>query len=457
MTDVVSKSIEPTIVAIATPSGRGGIGIIRISGCKTLDIAEKITSIRPAARYATHCNFIDEEGNVLDQGLAIYFPNPHSFTGEEVLELHAHGSPVVLDNLVKRIINLGAQLARPGEFSERAFLNGKIDLAQAEAIADLIDSASQQAARSAMRSLQGEFSKRIHLLLEALIHLRMYVEAAMDFPEEEVNFLSDENIVDSLEKIAAAIFELQKTAQQGVLLREGMTVVIAGPPNAGKSSLLNSLSGEDTAIVAEIPGTTRDVLRTQIQIDGLPLHIIDTAGLRETEDLVEKEGIRRAQQEISKADRVLFVTDITDPNRFSNLYDYQRKFSIPTEKITIIHNKIDLINEKPSLTQNADKIIIQISAKTGDGISILRDHLKECMGFNGANEGNFIARRRHLDALQRTLDHLQNGQFVLREQNAAELLAEELRLAQDALGEVTGVFRPDDLLGKIFSTFCIGK
>jgi tRNA modification GTPase len=457
MIDPALKTIESTIVAITTPPGRGGVGIIRVSGCKALEIAEKITSVRPMPRYATHCDFLDEDGSVLDQGLALYFPNPHSFTGEAVLELHAHGSPIVLDNLVKRIVNLGAQLARPGEFSERAFLNGKIDLAQAEAIADLIDSSSQQAARSAMRSLQGEFSKRIHLLLEALTHLRMYVEAAMDFPEEEVDFLSDENVVDSLEKIAEAITELQKIAQQGVLLREGMTVVIAGPPNAGKSSLLNSLSGEDTAIVAEIPGTTRDVLRSLIQIDGLPLHIIDTAGLRETDDVVEKEGIRRAHQEINKADRVLFVTDIADADKFTHLYDYQNKFCIPPEKITIIHNKVDLIKEPASLTEDANKIIIQLSAKTGEGIALLRDHLKHCMGFSTHTEGNFIARRRHLDALQRTLDHLQNGRFVLQEQNAAELLAEELRLAQGALGEITGVFRPDELLGKIFSTFCIGK
>jgi tRNA modification GTPase len=436
-----------TIIAQATPPGRGGIGVIRVSGPKVPEVALALLGKLPKPRYATHRSFAG-----IDEGLALYFPGPHSFTGEDVLELQGHGGPVVLDMVIQKILEIeDVRLARPGEFSERAFLNDKLDLAQAEAIADLIDAGSTQAARAALRSLQGEFSQVIQTLQEQLTHLRMYVEAAIDFPEEEVDFLSDSHITESLNTLLEQIHTIQLSAKQGVLLREGMTVVIAGEPNVGKSSLLNRLSGRDSAIVTDIPGTTRDVLREYIQMDGIPLHIIDTAGLRSTTDQIEQEGIRRAWSEIEKADHILFLTDITvGATHASPMPEFPD--NIP---LTIICNKIDLTGESSRSEDN----VIYLSAKTGEGIEYLRDRLKDSVGATHASpiEGGFIARRRHLDALDRAYQAILVGQQQLNDARAGELLAEDLRQAQHALGEITGEFTADDLLGKIFSSFCIGK
>jgi tRNA modification GTPase len=448
-----------TIAAIATPSGRGGVGIVRISGEKVLDIASKILNIELKPRITHFSNFLDEQKNIIDSGLAIYFPNPHSFTGEEVLELQGHGGPVIMDMLLRRVIECGARLAKPGEFSERAFLNDKIDLAQAESIADLIDANSEQAARSATRSLQGEFSKKIHALVEQLIQLRIYVEAAMDFPEEEIDFLSDGKIASQLKNIIHNLELVKKSAHQGVLLKEGMTIVIAGKPNAGKSSLLNALSGRDSAIVTNIEGTTRDVLREHITIDGLPLHIIDTAGLRESDDLIEKEGIRRAWNEMEKADAILLVMDSTR-EKDHGLKNDETFFTL---KKPIIHimNKIDLLmNNDDHLNKDREDVVTQeifISAKTGEGIEALKTALKKLVNYRVDSEDIFIARRRHLDALERAYELLIKGQEQLAIYKAGELLAEDLRMAQKNLNEITGEFTSDDLLGRIFSSFCIGK
>lgn len=448
-----------TIAAIATPPGRGGIGIIRISGSLTATIAETILNRTPTPRFAEYAKFLAADHSIIDEGLALYFPNPHSFTGEDVLELQGHGGPVILDCVLKRVLELGARLARPGEFSERAFLNDKLDLAQAEAIADLIDAASTQAAKAAMRSLQGEFSTCIHQLVEALIHLRMYVEAAIDFAEEEIDFLSDGKVAEQLAHILQTLTVVQTTAQQGVLLREGMAVVIAGRPNAGKSSLLNTLSGRETAIVTNIPGTTRDVLREAIQIDGLPLHIIDTAGLRDSSDKVEQEGVRRALVEIDKADRILLVVDASTTSTLDHKQLETEFFTTlpPDDRITIIENKIDLTSAKPTIKQVDGVTVISLSAQTQDGIELLREHLKTCMGYQSHLEGSFTARRRHLDALERAKQALLEGQQQLHLHRAGEILAEELRLAQQALSEITGEFTTDDLLGRIFASFCVGK
>ena len=437
---------DHTIVAIATPPGRGGVGIVRVSGPKVAEIAEGIIHKPLKPRYAIVARFFDQDQEPIDEGIVLYFPAPNSFTGEDVLELHGHGGPVVLDRLLKRCMALGARQARPGEFSERAFLNNKIDLAQAEAIADLIDAESTQAAQSALRSLQGGFSKCIAMLVEKLIQLRMYVEAAINFPEEEIDFLADEKISQQLNSIITDLSAVQKTAKQGSLLREGMTVVIAGKPNAGKSSLLNQLSGQESAIVTEIPGTTRDILREYIHIDGLPLHIIDTAGLCESPDIVEKEGIRRAYEAIQSADRVLFMVDCTNHETF-DLSEF------PNAKLSIIYNKIDLKNAEPRQVNNS----IYLSAKTGAGINLLKEHLKQCVGFQTLTEGQFSARRRHIEALQLAAEHLVNAKVQLEKFHAGELLAEELNLAQRSLGEITGEFHSDDLLGRIFAGFCIGK
>jgi tRNA modification GTPase len=367
-----------------------------------------------------------------------------------VIEFHAHGGPVVLDLLLKEIIQHGVRPARAGEFSERAFLNDKIDLAQAEAIADLIAADSEQAARAATRSMQGEFSAIIHQLVEELIRLRIYVESALDFPEEEIDFLADDAIANKLDAVKQKLSEVKKSAQQGRLLKEGMTVVIAGKPNAGKSSLLNQLAGQESAIVTAIPGTTRDVLREHIQIDGLPLHIIDTAGLRDSDDVVEQEGVKRARQMIEKADRILFVVDIKDKDKtvLESLPD-----NIGT---TTIFNKIDTQNHLPEIIENKNTSIY-LSAKTGDGMNLLKQHLKNCMGYQQKTEGQFIARRRHLDAIDAAGRHLKSADKNLHQLKAGELLAEELRLAQEALSSITGEFSSDDLLGRIFSDFCIGK
>lgn len=445
-----------TIAAIATPSGQGGVGIIRISGSNATDIAKRISGKCPAPRYVHYGPFVDQDKIVIDSGLTLYFKKPNSFTGEDVVEFHAHGGPVVLDILLKVILQHGARPARAGEFSERAFLNEKIDLAQAEAIADLIAADSEQAARAATRSLQGEFSDIISSLVEELIQLRIYVESALDFPEEEIDFLADDAIAEKLGSVEIKLQDVKKSAQQGRLLKEGMTVVIAGKPNAGKSSLLNQLAGQNSAIVTDIPGTTRDILREHIQIDGLPLHIVDTAGLRDSEDVVEKEGVKRAKEMIGSADRILFVVDINDD-------DLSMLQTLP-EAIgtTVIYNKIDkkhLTAEIKEEIQIANKQGTQIylSAKTGEGIELLRKHLKKCMGYQQKSEGQFIARRRHLDAIDKAEKHLYMAEKNLHELKAGELLAEELRLAQETLSSITGEFSSDDLLGRIFSDFCIGK
>lgn len=448
-----------TIAAVATAPGRAGVGIIRISGpdCKT--VAAAILKRLPKPRYAEYLPFFATD-QVLDQGIALYFPGPNSFTGEDVLELQGHGGPVLLDMLLRQVLQTpNVRIARPGEFSERAFLNDKLDLAQAEAIADLIDASSEQAARSAMQSLQGEFSKRIHQLVEKVIHLRMYVEAAIDFPDEEIDFLSDGKVAADLAEIIDDLAQVRKQATQGSILREGMKVVIAGRPNAGKSSLLNALAGREAAIVTEIAGTTRDVLREHIHIDGMPLHIIDTAGLRDTEDQVEQIGIARAWQEIAKADRVLFMVDSTttaDTDPQAIWPEFIDRLP-PGLGITVIRNKADLTGESLQPDELAAVPVYPLSAKTGAGIDALREHLKRCIGFDASTEGSFLARRRHLDALERAAEHLAIGQEQLHSFIAGEILAEELRLTQQHLNEITGEFSSDDLLGRIFSSFCIGK
>jgi tRNA modification GTPase len=450
---------QDTIAAQATAPGRGGVGIIRVSGRRAGDIAQSILGHIPKPRYAHYGAFHDTQGQEIDQGIALYFPGPNSFTGEDVLELQGHGGPVVMDFLLKRVLTLGARLANPGEFSERAFLNDKLDLAQAEAIADLIDASSVQAAQSALRSLQGEFSRRIHALVEALIQLRIYVEAAIDFPEEEIDFLADGKVLGDLLAIIDQLQAVQNEARQGSLLREGMSVVIAGRPNAGKSSLLNALAGRETAIVTDIAGTTRDVLREHIHIDGMPLHIIDTAGLRDAPDEVERIGIDRAWQEIRKADRILMMADSTQTSATAPddlWHDFVEQLP-DLSKVTVIRNKADISGEKTGKQQVGEHTLISLSAKNGEGIDLLREHLKDCMGFQSTTEGGFMARRRHLDALERAHALLQTGRDQLEHQGAGELLAEDLRQAQQVLNEITGEFSSDDLLGRIFSSFCIGK
>ena len=445
-----------TIVAAATPPGRGGIGIVRISGARVPEIARAIIGDLPAPRVASARDFRAASGELLDSGLALYFAAPQSFTGEHVLELHGHGGPVVLDQLVKRALELGARLAQPGEFTQRAFLNDKLDLTQAEAIADLIDSGSAQAARAALRSLQGEFSAMVQGLNEALTDLRTYVEAAIDFPEEEIDFLADAELTHRLETVLSHFDGVAQAARQGQLLRDGITVVIAGAPNAGKSSLLNRLAGYDAAIVTDIPGTTRDVLRERIDIDGLPLHVIDTAGLRESGNVVETEGVRRARAELARADRILFVVDAAeDPE--ANAFQREQATLPPGLPVTVVLNKADLVGREPSFNAHSVPPRVWMSALTGEGLELLRAHLKASVGFAATEAGNVSARRRHLDALARARQHVDVGREQLRTRRAGELMAEELRQAQVALGEITGEVTSDDLLGRIFATFCIGK
>lgn len=448
-----------TIAAIATAPGRAGVGMVRVSGPRARTIAEQILGFAPRPRYAHYGPFRDADGTVLDEGIGLFFPNPHSFTGEDVFELQGHGGTVILDLLLRAVCEQGARLARPGEFSERAFLNDKLDLAQAEAIADLIESSSEQAARCAVRSLQGAFSQRIDALVEALTHLRIYVEAAIDFPEEEIDFLADGKVAADLQGIRADLDTIQREAQQGTILRDGMSVVIAGRPNAGKSSLLNALAGREAAIVTAIEGTTRDVLREHIHIDGMPLHIIDTAGLRDSPDEVEQIGIARAWEEIRQADRILLMvdattTDETEPHRLWPDFIDQLPASAP---VTVIRNKVDLSGEQVGFTEADPAPVLRLAARSGEGLELLRDHLKTCMGYASTTEGGFLARRRHLVALEKAAGSLQDGQAQLDGFGAGELLAEDLRMAADALGEITGTMTPDDLLGKIFSSFCIGK
>lgn len=453
----MANSEHDTIAAIATPPGRGGVGIVRLSGKHAAAIGRALCGELPAPRQAAVRTFRDAQQDPIDSGIALYFVAPHSFTGEDVLELHGHGGPVVLDMLMARLLELGARLAEPGEFSRRAFLNDKLDLLEAEAIADLIAAESSQAVRAALRSLRGEFSQRLHELTEAVIATRMHVEAAIDFPDEELDLLQDQALLRRMEHAIQLTAEIQAQAQQGSLLREGMSIVIAGKPNAGKSSLLNCLAGYDAAIVTDVPGTTRDVLRERIHIDGLPLHIIDTAGLRDTADRVEAEGVRRAQAEISKADRVLYVVDASAHAEFSLANVSSELAPLPSHiPVTMVMNKIDVSGDAPrhEVTQPPR---IYLSAQSGAGVELLREHLKACVGYHSADAGSFLARRRHLDALQRAAQHLHQAQDNLLTRRAGELCAEELRLAQQALAEITGEFTSDDLLGRIFSSFCIGK
>lgn len=443
-----------TIVAIATPPGRGGVGIIRISGSCAYSIAQQLThkeSISP--RRVHYCSFYSSTSEIIDQGLLLYFKAPHSFTGDQVIECQVHGAPIVLDRLLNECVLLGARLARPGEFSEQAFLNDKIDLTQAEAIADLIQASSETAARMAMRSLQGDFSKKINELNEQLINLRLFVEAAIDFPEEEIDFLNDGKVARKLEKILQNLEGIRASACQGALIREGLSVVIAGRPNAGKSTLINCIAARDVAIVTDIPGTTRDVMREHVLLDDIPLHIIDTAGLRDSDDVVEIEGIKRAWEEVRRADCLLMVIDVSEPedncSELNEMISKQLPHGVP---IIRIYNKID---ELGLLPKREDKKIY-MSAKSGEGLSLLKDCIKENVGYQ-PTEGQFLARRRHILALDTAKAFLLAGQDQLSKHRAGELLAEDLRLAHQALCEITGEFSSDDLLGKIFSSFCIGK
>jgi tRNA modification GTPase len=445
------STTDDTIVAQATPAGTGGIGVIRLSGARTEDIARRMLGEVPQPRVATYTEFLDAAGDQLDAGIALYFPAPASFTGEAVVELHGHGSPTVMAMLVDAAIELGARRAEPGEFSRRAFLNDKLDLAQAEAIADLVASGTEQAARAALRSLTGAFSGAVNALQDQLTELRIYVEAAIDFPEEEIDFLADDALAARLEDCARSFAALLASASIGRVLRDGYQVVIVGKPNAGKSSLMNRLSGEDTAIVTEIAGTTRDVLRERINIEGLAVELVDTAGLRNDPDRVEAEGIRRARAAIANADAVLWIQDAT--GEADETIDEKLPQDIP---VTVVRNKIDLSGD-PAGLEEGDQPVVNLSAKTGEGLDALRQRIRDLAGFRDLGEGAFTARRRHVEALEVAAQHLAAGREALRDSRAGELLAEELRLAQQSLGSITGAVSSDDLLGKIFSEFCIGK
>ncbi len=448
---------QTTIAAIATPPGRGGVGVIRLSGSKAYAIAQQLTQKPlPAPRYAAFNAFYDALGQVMDEGLVICFPNPHSFTGEDVVELQGHGGPVIQNALLARLFELGATPAQAGEFSMRAFENGKLDLVQAEAIADLIDATSQAAARSAVRSLQGAFSTRVNTVLQKLIHLRLHVEAAIDFPEEEIDFLADGKILALLEDVQQSVAQVQQSARQGQLLREGLQVVIAGKPNAGKSSLLNALAGIERAIVTDIAGTTRDTLHEKITLNGLPITLTDTAGLRETGDIVEQEGIRRAIKEIEQADLLLLVYDLTEGENPLQLAENYFAQYLDPKRLILIGNKCDLSHQLALQTQIDGFRHISISAKQGLGIENLIEVITTHAGFQ-PEEDTFIARTRHLDAMKRTQFYLLEAHEQLTVFHAGELVAESLRLAQNALGEITGDFTADDLLGEIFGSFCIGK
>ncbi|WP_262965392.1 tRNA uridine-5-carboxymethylaminomethyl(34) synthesis GTPase MnmE [Methylobacter psychrophilus] len=443
---------QDTIAAIATPPGNGGVGIIRISGTLVTEITKQLLNKSLIPRHALFTSFIDNDGGIIDSGISLYFPAPASYTGEDILELQGHGGSVVLDMLLRRVISLGARLANPGEFTERAFLNNKLDLAQAEAVADLIESSTEQSVRSAQKSMQGVFSAQINELVTELTELRIYVEAAIDFVDEEIDFLTDGVVENRIIRLLQSIQQIQKTAQQGRLLRDGMTVVLAGKPNAGKSSLLNALAGHEAAIVTDIAGTTRDVLRERIQLDGMPLHIIDTAGLRESDNSIEKEGIRRAHEEILKADKILLLIDAREPETEDLL-----KTLPPNIDITKVYNKIDLLGLTPEIQQTEDGYSCYLSIKTGEGMDLLKQHLKQSVGFNEATDNVFIARRRHIEAIRTGYEFVESALNQLQVSQAGELVAEDLRQAQMSLAEITGTVTSDDLLGKIFSSFCIGK
>ncbi|MBI0134090.1 tRNA uridine-5-carboxymethylaminomethyl(34) synthesis GTPase MnmE [Snodgrassella sp. W8132] len=454
---------NPTIAAIATAPGRGGVGVVRLSGKNLLSLAQKLSGGKtPVPRKVMYTDFVDEQDAVIDNGLLLYFAEPASFTGEDVIELQGHGGPVVLQMLLQRCLQLGAQLAEPGEFTKRAFLNNKLDLAQAESVADLIDASSQSAARMAVRSLKGAFSEEIHRLVDDLITLRMLVEATLDFPEEDIDFLQAADASGKLKQLRDRLDKVLQHAQQGALLREGMNVVLVGAPNVGKSSLLNALAGDDIAIVTDIAGTTRDTVREQITLDGVPVHIIDTAGLRETEDVVERIGIERSQQAVQQADVALILIDQREGlNATTAAILAQLPASL--HKIEV-HNKIDLTGEAAScVSRETGKLraftdagqVIALSARTGEGLDLLRQALLQQVGWQGESEGLFLARTRHIQALEQAKEELLNASMC--QENQIELFAEHLRLAQNALNEITGEFSADDLLGVIFSRFCIGK
>ena len=439
-----------TIAAIATAAGFGGVGIVRVSGEGCVRLAHAIVGLLPEPRRAHYCAFRNASGAVLDHGLAIYFPAPHSYTAEDVLEFQGHGSPQALHMLLQTCLDKGAQLAKPGEFTERAFLNGKLDLTQAESVIDLIEARSDAAARAALRSLDGAFSNNAQTLVEQLIGLRVYIEAALDFSEEEIDFLASDELMGRVERLLDLLHTTIGMAEQGRLLREGATVVIGGAPNVGKSSLLNRLVGRDAAIITDIAGTTRDVLREPIQIDGLPITLIDTAGLRDSDDPVEQEGIRRARQEIDRADRLYIVCDVD-----------QAPPQPPTElqgrPYDLIINKIDL-QQQPARVECANgQATIYLSAKTGEGIDGLKAHIKQSLGFNQVSENTFIARKRHTQALQCAKEHIDQGLANLADKNYLEIVAEDFQLAQHALQAITGAYTSDNLLSEIFADFCIGK
>jgi len=439
------KAKTDTIVALASGTGKAGVGVIRISGSLCKSIAKKLIHKIPTPRVAQFSVFKNEKGQILDKGLVLYFPAPHSFTGEDVLECQVHGSPIIIQLIIQYIVSLGARIAHPGEFSERAFHNNKMDLVQAEAIADLIQASTEKAAFAALQSLEGKFSEKINTLNKDIIYLRSYIEAAIDFSEEEIDFLSDNKIQTHINDIISQLNLILHQAKQGAILQSGMTVVIAGLPNAGKSSLLNQLSQRDSAIVTHIPGTTRDILRENINIDGMPLQIIDTAGLRETKDIIEEEGIKRAKQAIKKADKILYLMDVNSPDQNYKNFDQ--------DKLILIYNKIDQSNIKPHIKNNQ----IYLSAKTSDGVELLKNYLKHQAGLNDNTENLFSARTRHIDGLKKALEHLAHGLNELKEHQSLECAAENLRLAHITLGEITGEFTTEDLLGVIFSSFCVGK
>lgn len=457
--DTLSNTATDTIAAIATAPGRGGIGVIRISGPASTDLAKRVLGVIPQPRTAHYGAFSDNQGNVLDEGIALYFQQPNSFTGEDVLELQGHGGPVVLDMILQQLVKLGCRIARPGEFSERAFLNDKINLTQAEAIADLIDSSTRQAARSALNSLQGRFSDLIDELIEQLVELRCYLEASIDFPDEDLDLLAQENISPRIEKIQFQVSTILRQARQGALIKDGIQVVIIGKPNAGKSSLLNCLAGSARAIVTDIEGTTRDILEEQIHIDGLPINFIDTAGLRDPKDPVEEEGIKRALKRLESADCVLLLEDATSDRHTEIDSKYRAQLPVGIPVIRLI-NKIDLTGATPGLATNTDNQpypTLNISAKQNLGIGQLKNYLKEVVGFTNTSENNFTARRRHLDSLTETEAILNEALTQWMATGAAELLAEDMRAAQKSLETITGIFTNEDLLDVVFSGFCIGK
>lgn len=453
----LGASETDTIAAVATPPGRGGVAIVRLSGPQALNIAQRLLGRRLPPRRAVHCRFLDTAGEVLDDGIALAFQRPRSFTGEDVVELQGHGGPVVVQQVLEACLQAGARPARPGEFSERAFLNDRLDLVQAEAVADLIDAASGAAARAAMQSLQGAFSERIHALMDATTELRVYVEAAIDFPDEDVDFLAEGDVGQRLQGLCARISEVETAAGQGRLLTDGITLVLAGAPNAGKSSLMNALAQRDTAIVTDIAGTTRDLLRERISLDGLPVQVVDTAGLRDSDDPIEQEGVRRARDAISEADGLLYLVDVasveTVPETLAAVR--QRVGADLPDRVLLVLTKTDLLPSDPVLA-GCELPWVGISALTGAGLAELVGQLKSAVGFS-EQQTVFTARARHLDALRRARVRLQDADETLAATGAGDLLAEDLRWAHDALGEIVGAVTPDALLGEIFSSFCIGK